>query len=154
MKKTVSALLLVIALAVALVSCGGGGGGGGGGGAPTAASLTGCWWVYTETNNTGNTLKIEMNFDNSVWTQVYYVDDVKELEGNMPYTLSGNTVSYNPANFTVTYNRSGSSITFNGTNESFDYSISGNNLTLSNGKADGAAAPIIESNTTVVLTRK
>ena len=131
-----------------------GGGGGGGGGAPASASLTGCWWVYTETNNSGNTLKIEINFDNSIWTQVYYVNDVKELEGNMPYTLSGNTVSYSPANFTVTYNRSGSSITFNGTNESFDYSISGNNLTLSNGKADGAAAPIIESNNTVVLTRK
>ena len=153
MKKKISALLLAIALSVALVSCGGGGGGGGGG-APATASLTGCWWVYTETNNTGNTLKIEMNFDNSVWTQVYYVDDVKEIEGQIPYTLSGNTISYSPANFTITYNRNGSSIDFNGTNESFDYSISGNNLTLSNCKSDGVAVPIINSNDTAVLTRK
>ena len=140
-----------------MVSCGGGGGGGGGGGASVPAasnSLTGCWWVYTETMSNGDVSKEELNFDNSKMTLVLYINAEKQLECYVTYTLSGNTISYSPDDFVISYIKSGSSMRTRSGVASFDYSVSGNSLTVSNGKLNGVSDNTILGGTTIVLTRK
>ena len=143
---------------VMIFACGGGGGGGGGGGSAPASSnsLTGCWWVWTETAANGDVVKSEFNFDNSNIRAVAYINDVLQVDGYCPYTLSGNTLTYNPSEFVLTYSVSGARI-HTATTASFDYSINGNKLTLSNGKENGVSAPIAivnGSHSSIVLTKK
>ncbi|MBQ4497408.1 MAG: hypothetical protein II973_07885 [Spirochaetaceae bacterium] len=146
----------VLALCALLVACGGGGGGGGGGTAPASSdSLTGCWWVWTETSAYG-VVKTELCFDNSNIREVAYLNDVLQVDAYCPYTLSGNTLTYNPSEFVLTYSVSGVR-THPATTASVDYSVSGNKLTLSNQTFDGVSAPIAivnGSHSSIVLTRK
>ena len=150
--KNISKLFGIILAALLLASCGGGGGGSS---APaTSDSLTGCWWVYTETTIYGP-LKTEVNFDNSNMRMVAYLNDILQRDCYCPYTLSGNTITYNTANTVDNY--------VNGTvnqeicTYSMDYSIDGNSLTLSNGKKNGVPVPVAitpGSHSSIVLTRK
>lgn len=150
--KSIRTLFGILLVTLVLVSCGGGGGGGGGSAPATSNSLTGCWWVYTETMNYGVVAKFEMNFDNSMLTSIIYANSEKQAEIHMPYTIEGNNISISRNNTVVVYAKNGYSV--KGNSLTCDYSITGNNLTLSNGKLDGVAAPIINSNYTPVLTRK
>ena len=155
--------VLLVVFVFVFVSCGGGGGGGGGtvdtSGTSTPAasnSLTGCWWVYTETAANGDVVKTELNFDNSNMRIVAYLNNVMQLDGYVPYTLSGNTISYNPSTLVVTYSITNYTVN-NVTSASFDYSVNNNSLTLSNGKQNGVSTPVAiinGSHSSIVLTRK
>lgn len=57
--KSIRTLFGILLVTLVLVSCGGGGGGGGGSAPATSNSLTGCWWVYTETMNYGVLLNLK-----------------------------------------------------------------------------------------------
>lgn len=154
--KRLCGILIVLIAVFALISCGGGGGGGGGGGsAPaTSNSLTGCWWVYTETTSNGDIAKYEINFDNSRLTSILYVNAEKLAELYVPYTLTGNTISLSTNDVVVVYAKNGYS-RGNVNSWTFDYSVSGNSLTMSNGKADGVLSnQAFFGNTSAAWTRK